>query len=475
MNVTSAHQVHATGRLLEGHRPGGEPLRVLAASGQLGYGIPEAAFARGVARRPHFIGCDMGSIDPGPYYLGSGQMAAPRTMVRRDLALVLEAALTLGVPLLIGSAGTAGAAPHLRATVELLREIALERGWSFRLATVASDVSLPVVQAALERQGLSPIGPMPQPSHEDLAGCTHIVAQCGAETFERALATDPDVVLAGRACDTAIFAALPLMLGYPPGLALHMAKIVECTSLCCRPGGRDAMWATLDLQGFTLESLNPACHATPASVAAHALYEQADPFEVEEPGGTLSLREARYEALDSHRTRVWGATFTPREQPTLKVEGAARVGARTVLLAGVADPTLLSQLHEVLAAVEVKVRVLLPGDWRVHPHLYGQGAVRPLPAAQRSTHEAGLVLEFIAPEAELSRTAAGVFKQALLHHGYPGRVATAGNLAFAFTPSELDAQDAYRFVLYHVMSAVDPATVFRIETHELGGAPAAVH
>lgn len=473
--MTTARQVHATRRLLDAHRPGGEPLRVLAASGQLGYGIPEAAFKQGVARGPDFIGCDMGSIDPGPYYLGSGHMAAPRAMVRRDLTLVLEAALTLGVPLLIGSAGTAGAAPHLQATAALLREIAQEHGWSFRLATVASDVPPSVVQAALEARALHPIGPMPQPSQQDVAGCTHIVAQCGTETFERALACDPDVVLAGRACDTAIFAALPLMLGYPPGLALHMAKIVECTSLCCRPGGRDAMWAMLDLQGFTLESLNPACHATPASVAAHALYEQADPFEVEEPGGTLSLREACYEALDAHRTRVWGATFTSREQPTLKVEGAARVGARTVLLAGVADPTLLSQLAEVLDAVQIKVRALLPGDWQVHSHVYGQGAVRPLPVARRSTHEAGLVLEFIAPDAELSRTAAGVFKQALLHHAYPGRVATAGNLAFAFTPSELDAHEAYRFVLYHVMSGVDPAAVFRIETHELGAAPSHVH
>ena len=71
--------MHATQRLLHSHRAGGgEPLRVLAASGQLGFGIPEPALRRGLERQPHFIGCDMGSIDPGPYYLGSGTMAAPR-------------------------------------------------------------------------------------------------------------------------------------------------------------------------------------------------------------------------------------------------------------------------------------------------------------------------------------------------------------------------------------------------------------
>ena len=67
---------------------------------------------------------------------------------------------------------------------------------------------------------------------------------------------------------------------------------------------------------------------------------------------------------------------------------------------------------------------------------------------------------------------AGVFKQNLLHHGYPGRVCTAGNLAFAFTPSELDAFDAYRFVLYHVMRDAPLDRIFAIETFEVDGSTA---
>ena len=73
--------MNASARLLQSHRPGGEALRVLSASGQLGYGIPEDALRRGMARAPHVIGCDMGSIDPGPYYLGAGVMAAPAAEV----------------------------------------------------------------------------------------------------------------------------------------------------------------------------------------------------------------------------------------------------------------------------------------------------------------------------------------------------------------------------------------------------------
>jgi hypothetical protein len=329
-----------------------------------------------------------------------------------------------------------------------------------------------MVLTSLNKGELEPIGPIPEPSADDVINCQHIVGQCGTETLVRALALDPDVVLAGRACDTAIFSVFPELLGYPVGLSLHMAKVIECTSLCCQPGGRDAMLATLDADGFTLESMNPACHATPASVAAHALYEQANPYEVEEPGGTLRLHGARYEAVDAHRTRVRGAEFVPREKPTLKIEGAAHVGSRVVLIAGVADPRLLTCLPEALAAVEDKVRTLLPGDWRVVPHIYGQGAVRTLAPEQFNSHEAGLVVEFIAHEADMAMTVASVFKQNLLHHAFPQRLTTAGNLAFCFTPPELAGREAYRFVLYHVMHNAPLDQIFQVEAQSI--APACI-
>lgn len=458
----------AVRRLLQAHRAGGERLRVLSASGQLGYGIVASSLEAGLARRPHFMGCDMGSIDPGPYYLGSGQMAAPLDMVRRDLSLVLQAARQHDIPLIIGSAGTAGARPHLQATVDLVHEMAAELGLRFRLATIASDVPASLMQKALAEGRVRDLDPALTGAPLDLPDAAllseaRMVAQCGTDRFIEALKTGPDVLIAGRACDTAIFAALPQMLGYPAGLSLHMAKIIECTSLCCEPGGRDAMMAHLGPEDFVLESMNPGLHATPASVAAHALYEQADPWQVEEPEGTLDLREARYEALDAHRTRVWGACFVPREKPTLKVEGAVRIGSRAVLLAGVADATLIGRLETVRTEVEAKVRALVPGDWTCQSHAYGLGAVRPLPQDRRSTHEIGWVLEFLADTADRARMLAAVFKQNLLHHGFPGRWSTGGNLAFALTPPELSAGDAYRFVLYHLLEGEDPATLFPIE------------
>ena len=67
---------------------GRESIRILGASGQLGYGVPTPAFNAGLERAPHLIGCDMGSIDPGPYYLGSGALATAPAATRRDLQRV---------------------------------------------------------------------------------------------------------------------------------------------------------------------------------------------------------------------------------------------------------------------------------------------------------------------------------------------------------------------------------------------------
>ena len=54
------------------------------------------------------IGADMGSVDPGPAYLGMGKMATDPEITRRDLTMLLEGARDLGVPMIIGTAGTAG-------------------------------------------------------------------------------------------------------------------------------------------------------------------------------------------------------------------------------------------------------------------------------------------------------------------------------------------------------------------------------
>jgi len=57
---------------------------------------------------------DAGSGDPGPFNLGAGKSFSDREAVKRDLRLILCAARQHDIPVLIGSAGGAGApAPDL--------------------------------------------------------------------------------------------------------------------------------------------------------------------------------------------------------------------------------------------------------------------------------------------------------------------------------------------------------------------------
>ena len=55
----------------------------------------------------------------------------------------------------------------------------------------------------------------------------------------------------------------------------------------------------------------------------------------------------------------------------------------------------------------------------------------------------------------------------MLHCSYPGRIATAGNLAFPYSPSDLHAGEVYRFSVYHLLEVDDPCELFPIDYVEV--------
>ena len=458
----------ASGRIIAEFRRSPRPIRLLGASGQLGYGIPAASFKAGIERKPDLIGCDMGSIDIGPTYLGKGEMATSPESTRRDLRRVLTAARSLDVPLVIGSAGSAGAGPHLDATLAMIRDIARTDGLRFRMAVMRADIPRPALLDAIRNGKVASFDSMPALTEADVTDAAHIVGQMGMGPFRAALEADVDVIVAGRACDTAIFASLPALLGFPVGLAMHMAKIIECGSLCCVPGGRDPILAELDHDGFTLESMNPERRATPTSVAAHSLYEQSDPFTLQEPDGTLDLTHARYEAVDDRRTRVSGGTWRDTAAPTIKLEGSVKVGERAVLLCGSADPRFIGQCKSLLPKVADLVQSLVceevPLDYTLRFRVYGIDGVRMVPPENEAAPgEVFIMGECIAPTRERASEVVRTCKQFLLHFGYPGRLSTAGNIAFPFTPPEVSLGPAYRFNVYHLLHVDDADALFPVE------------
>lgn len=80
-------------------------VRMVSASGILGYGFPEASLAAALQRKPHMIGVDGGSSDPGPHYLGSGKTLNSALAMKRDLRLLLRGAIANNIPMMIGTCG----------------------------------------------------------------------------------------------------------------------------------------------------------------------------------------------------------------------------------------------------------------------------------------------------------------------------------------------------------------------------------
>jgi len=437
-------------------------LRVLSPSGILGYGFPAESFHRGIARRPHVIACDAGSTDPGPHYLGSGKSFTDRALVKRDLRFMLAEGLRVGAQIVVGSAGGAGAAPHLAWCRQIVEEIAREESLSFRLGVVHSDVEKEQLKSAWRAGRTRPLAFVPDLTEEAIDASTHLVAQIGHEPLVRALEADCNVILAGRCYDPANFAVVPILQGYDTALALHMGKILECGAIAATPGsGADCVLGTLRCDSFILEALNPNRRFTCESTAAHTLYEKSDPYHLPGPGGIMHLDACRFSELGDGRVEVRGSRHERTHPYYVKVEGARRIGCRAVTIAGVRDPTFIAHCAEILRAVEQQVAELMAGQQRgaLYFHVYGRdGVMGPAePLRCTTSHELGIVIEAVAPTQADADSLVSLTRSTLLHYGYPGRISTAGNLAFPFSPSDLPAGNVYEFSVYHLMQQDAPA------------------
>ena len=438
-----------------------EEFRVLSPTGILGYGFPADSFMSGIARRPHLVACDAGSTDPGPYYLGSGKSFTNRSMVKRDLRFMLVEGLRCNATVVVGSAGGSGAAPHLVWCREILEEIALEEQLSFTLGVIHSDISKETVKGALRAGKIRPLPFVPELTEEAIDASTHIVAQIGNEPLIGALKAGCNVVLAGRCYDPANFAALPTLLGYDPGLSLHMGKILECGAIAATPGsGSDCAFATLRDDCFVLEALNPIRRFTRESAAAHTLYEKSDPCHLPGPGGMINLDNCRFTELDNGRVEVRGSRFEAGSPYRVKLEGARPTGYRAISVAGIRDPILIGCIDEVLTKVQEQVATIVGHSVQgsIRFRVYGKNGVMGSfePIQKTLSHELGLVIEVNASTADEADSLLSTTRSTLLHYGYPGRIATAGNLAFPFSPSDVNLGKTFEFSLYHLMDLDTP-------------------
>ena len=446
-----------------------EEMRILSPTAILGYRFPMQSFKEGMKRKPHVIAVDAGSTDPGPYYLGAGKSFTDKNSVKRDLAIMIPAAIEAGIPVIIGTAGGSGGRPHVDLTIEIVKEIAKEQSLTFKLAVIQSEFDKEFVKEKIRKGDISPLFPAKEISEADVEESVRIVAQMGEEPFIKALEGGANVILAGRSYDPSVFSALAIKEGFDKGLAIHLGKILECAAIAASPGsGSDCMFGYLRKDGFVLEPLSPIRKCTTLSVAAHTLYEKTNPYILPGPGGAINLHESSFTQIADNMVEVKGSKFVPTEEYFVKLEGVRRVGFRTISCAAAKDPVMISQIDKIVESVKERVKNNFEHygitDFFLDFKIYGKNGVMamfPNPEQQVS-HELMIIIEAVAPTQDQADTICGFARSTMLHYGYEGRISTAGNLAFPFSPSDCKVGEVFEFNVYHLMRVDDPAELFPV-------------
>ncbi|MDP9333131.1 MAG: DUF1446 domain-containing protein, partial [Actinomycetota bacterium] len=259
------------------------------------------------------------------------------------------------------------------------------------------------------------------------------------------------------------------------GPTWHAAKIAECGGLCTTNPRGGGVLVAIDETGFTIEPLDSSAACTPRSVAAHMLYENADPFVMREPSGSLNVSKAGYAAVDDRVVRVTGSTFFDSPY-TVKLEGAGRAGYQTLAIAGIRDPEVLSAIDQWSASLQGflndKIGDLLgltPDDYHLEIRCYGWNAVLGDidPDTTTPAREVGAMLLVTA---DTQATATKIVKLAnpYLLHMPLAHMDHLPSYAFMASPAEIERGPIYEFLLQHVISVDAPDELFRTTLKEIG-------
>jgi hypothetical protein len=384
--------------------------RILSPCGALGYGFPLSSFNEAIKTKIDLIAADAGSVDPGPYYLGKGVSYMEKPQLKRDFSLMLKAALHKECPLIIGSCGLAGDTPNLGFMVDVAKETFEE--------LYIKDVKVAVISGHIENDllighinDLRPLGNMPPLTVEAIANSA-IVGQMGIAPFITALDEGAQVILAGRACDVAIFAADPIRRGIDPGLAFHAAHILECGAMAADPSsGMDCLIGEFqDNRSVIFIPLNKERKTTVQSIAAHSLFEESHPSLHFYPEGALFQ-------LDENLAGIRKSEFVNRPL-SIKLEGSQKVGERVI--------SLLFCKH--IDGIPEELIV------------YGRNGVEKSPMVENES-EIGVLIKVSSDTQDAVDPVATILKSYFLHFDYEGRISTAGNFALPISPSQINFQD----------------------------------
>jgi hypothetical protein len=449
--------------------------KLVSATGMLGSGFQAASIDKAIALGAQMIGCDAGSTDAGPNSLATGIPMFSHAAVKRDVSNMLGRAVKAGIPLIIGSAGMSGSDAGLQWLAGIVRELAREQGLHFRMALIHSELTKDVVLEHVRAGRSLPLTPSSPLTEAEVGESLHIVAMMGVEPMQAALREGAQVVLAGRSSDTSIYSALPLMLGFKPEVVWHMAKILECGAAAVMVRlAPDSMMAVLHEDSFDVFPMREDYRCSAQSVASHTLYENADPFNLVEPSGTLITRNSKYRAISDRAVNVSGSEFVPANRYTIKLEGTRQRGYSTIILGAIRDPYILADLDNWLEQLDKIIKIRLSstiGDqaYEIVTRVYGRDAVmgelEPTPKVQG--HEVMILWDVISGSQELSHTIASSVSHLAVHNPIPKWNGLISGVAFPYSPSEINRGPVYEFHLNHVLVPDTPTSLFRTEFEEV--------
>ena len=284
-----------------------------------------------------------------------------------------------------------------------------------------------------------------------------------------------NVVLAGRSTDPAPFAACAMRGQIEPAPSWYSGKMLECAAAGAVPKGHDCMHVTIKDNGVICEPPNPDKICTPTSLANQSLHENASPNLFQEPGGLLDTTDCRFEAVSDRAAMVSGMRWSSDDQYTVKIEGAQLMGYRAITICGTRDPLLISQSEDYLGLVREAVKTKAeamgvdPSSYKLMFRAYGRDGVMASrePLATDPSHELGILVEVIADTQELANTVLSVARVSTLHLDFPGRLCKEGNMAFPFSPSDIECGPAYRFSVYHIVEPKDALEMFPIDYEDV--------
>ena len=440
-------------------------ITVLAPTGTLGYGFGSDALERGMSLNPDVIAVDAGSTDPGPHYLGSGEPLVSRYSMHKELSELIKSADNANIPVIVGSAGGAGSRAHVDWTVEIVRDVLKQNQLKKKVAWIYSDIPKERAKQAIRDGEVKDFEAGYELTESDIDDSVTLVAQMGHEPICNALEQGAHIIIAGRACDDSTIAAFPIWKGADLGLSIHMGKILECGAFSAEPFAMDVMLGTIKRDHFVLEPGSLNRRASVKSVAAHSLYERENPFMQGGPGHELDLSACRFTPVGERQVKVEGAKAVATKDYYIKLEGARKTGYRSISIAGIRCPTMIARIDEILDDVRKEaIEYFSPQKLKIFFHVFGRDGVMQKFEPQRNelSKELGLTIDVVADNMELAHGACHHISGTLLHRHYPGQFNTSGNLAFLYSPSEIDAGVAYEFSAYHLMKVKSATELFPV-------------